>query len=90
MAKITTGTLDYDTDRWYKNVTITQQNGGYSMATKNTYVDKNIELIYNIPGIVLPKPTSGTNTFYVTVPNGSNGTVTFHFSVDTNGNTTIT
>lgn len=87
---ITVDTLDYDTERWYKNVTITKQNGTYSMHTKDTYVDKDIDLIYSIPGMVLPKPSSGTTTFYVTVPNGSNGTVTFHFSVDTNGNTTIT
>ena len=81
--------FDYDTNRWYKTITITQQNGGVTMPTKNKYVDKNIEVLYNIPGIVLPTPSSGTNNFYITVPNGA-GTVTFHFSVDTNGNTTIT
>lgn len=34
-------------------------------------------------------PSSGTNTFSVTVPNGI-GTVTFVFNVDSNGNVTIT
>lgn len=79
-----------DTNKWYDTVTITQQNGGFTIPTKNKYVNRNIELNYNIPGMVLPKPTSGTNTFYITVPNGSSGTVTFTFTVDANGNTTIT
>lgn len=79
-----------DTNKWYDTVTITSQSGGFTIPTKNKYVNRNIELNYSIPGMVLPKPSSGTTTFYITVPNGSSGTVTFNFTVDSDGNTTIT
>lgn len=79
-----------DTDKWYDSVTITRQTGSFTIPTKNKYVDRNIELSFEIPGIEIPKPSSGTKSFYITVPNGSSGTVTFLFSVDNNGNTTIT
>jgi len=83
-------TFKNDTEKWYDTVTITKQTGGFTIPTKNRYMDRHIELNYNIPGMVLPKPSSGTTNFYITVPNGTNETVTFHFTVDSNGNTTIT
>ena len=43
----------------------------------------------SMTGVTLTTPSSGTNSFYVTVPNG-NSTVTFVFNVDTGGNVTIT
>ena len=44
---------------------------------------------YDIPGVEVPIPESGTNTFYITLPNGVNDTITFIFEVDSNGNTDI-
>ena len=83
-------TFNSDTNKWYNTEIITKQTGKFTISTKNKYVNRDIELSYNIPGIVLPKPSSGnTNTFYITVPNGSSDTITFTFSVDSNGNTTI-
>lgn len=42
-----------------------------------------------ISGVTIQKPSSGTNTFSITVPDGS-GTITFVFNVDSSGNVTIT
>ena len=83
-------TLDNGTT-WNKSLEFIQQNGKITLFTSQKYIEKNIELNFSIPGIVIPTADTGsTNTFYITVPNGSNGTVTFHFSVDDAGNTTIT
>ena len=79
-------------NKWYNQtpISITNQNATFTVQAGGKYVGKNIELSINIPGMIISKPTSGTNTFYITVPNGSSGTVTFTFTVDANGNTTIT
>ena len=45
---------------------------------------------YNIPGVTVPVPSSGTNSFYVTLPNGANDTITLVFTVDASGNSDIT
>lgn len=45
---------------------------------------------YDIPGVEVPIPESGTNSFYVTLPNGENDTVTLIFEVDDEGNSDIT
>ena len=42
-----------------------------------------------ISGVTIPIPSSGTNTFSVTIPNGANDTVTLTFTVDSSGNTSI-
>ena len=41
-----------------------------------------------LSGVTILAPSSGTNSFYVTVPSGE-GTVTFTFTVDSGGNVTI-
>ncbi len=79
-----------NSEKWYDTAIITTQNGKFTIPTKNKYVNRNIELNYNIPGMILPKPSSGETTFYITVPNGLSGNITFNFTVDANGNTTIT
>ena len=71
-------------------ISLTQQNSVLTFSTQTKYVPKNITMNINIPGIVIPKPTSGYNNFYITVPNGGNNTVTFYFNIDSNGNTTVT
>ena len=44
-----------------------------------------------ISGVTLNAPTSGTNTFSITVPNGSaSNMITFTFNVDSNNNVTVT
>lgn len=43
----------------------------------------------SMTGVTILAPSSGTNSFSVTVPNG-NSTATFVFNVDSSGNVTIT
>ena len=43
-----------------------------------------------IPGVEITAPSSGTNSFYVTLPNGVNDTITLIFTVDSEGNSDIT
>lgn len=44
---------------------------------------------YYINGVTLATPSSGTNSFTITIPNGDS-TITLTFTVDSNGNTVIT
>ena len=47
-------------------------------------------MVYNISGVTLTPPASGTRYFNITVPNGnSNDYVTFRFSVDSNCNVNV-
>lgn len=39
-----------------------------------------------ISGVSIPVPTSGTNSFSVTLPNGASDTITLTFTVDASGN----
>ena len=43
-----------------------------------------------IQGVEITAPSSGTNSFYVTLPNGINDTITLIFTVDSEGNSDIT
>lgn len=45
---------------------------------------------YNIPGVAIPVPSSGTNSFYITLPNGVGDTITLTFTVDSEGNSDVT
>ena len=60
------------------NNTLTIPAGYYSAGTKT------------ITSVELTAPSSGTNTFSVTLPNGANDTITLIFTVDSNGNSDIT
>ena len=60
------------------NNTLTIPAGYYSNMTKT------------INGVTLTAPSSGTNSFSVTLPNGANDTVTLVFTVDSNGNSDVT
>lgn len=60
------------------NNTLTIPAGYYSAGTKT------------ITSVELTAPSSGTNTFSVTLPNGANDTITLIFIVDSNGNSDIT
>ena len=71
-------------------ISLTKQSSTLTFSTKTKYVPENIVMNISIPGIEILTPTSGTNSFYITVPNGSNDTVTFTFTVDSAGNTVIT
>lgn len=86
MAVGTPATFNRDDTKWYDTVTIEKQTGSFTIWTNNTYLDRNIRLNYEIPGVRLDNSSS----FYITVPNGSGDPVTFHFTVDSSGNTTIT
>ena len=67
-----------DSDITLLNNILTIPAGYYAAGTKT------------IPGIEIPAPSSGTNSFYVTLPNGANDTITLLFTVDSNGNSDIT
>ena len=60
------------------NNTLTIPAGYYAAGTKT------------IEGVEITAPSSGTNSFYVTLPNGSGDTITLIFTVDSEGNSDIT
>ena len=75
-----TGTIATRTssDITLTNNTLTIPVGYYAAGTKT------------IEGVEIAIPSSGTNSFYVTLPNGANDTITLIFTVDSNGNSDIT
>lgn len=74
-------TLTRGTDEWTGSVNQTSQNKTYTFDTKDKISDKNIKFQINIPGIVIPTPSSGTNSFYITI-----GGITYNWTVDSDGN----
>lgn len=60
-------TLTRGTSEWTGSVNQTSQNKTYTFATKDKINDKNIKFQINIPGIIIPTPSSGTSTFYIEI-----------------------
>ena len=75
-----TGTIATKTssDMTLTNNTLSIPAGYYAAGTKT------------IEGVELDIPSSGTNSFYVTLPNGANDTITLVFTVDSEGNSDVT
>lgn len=66
---------------WTGNEEITKKNSSLTLNTAKKYVDRNIELDINIPGINL----NNSETFYI-----NDGIYTWNWNIDSNGNVTIT
>lgn len=75
MSNLTSGT------QWTGTVEQTSVNKTYEFPTGKKYVDRNIKFQINVPGVVIPTPASGTNTFYITI-----GEATYYWRVDSSGN----
>lgn len=53
----------------------------YTFNTSGKFSDKNISITVNVPGVEIPTPSTGTNTFYIKI-----GGVTYTWKVDSSGN----
>ena len=49
--------------------------------TKQRYIDRDIVLQIQVPGVVIPTPASGISSFYITI-----GGITYNWHIDSNGN----
>lgn len=61
MSAMTNGTA------WTGSVSQTSMSKQYTFSTAKKYVDKDIKFQINIPGVVIPTPSSGTTSFYITI-----------------------
>lgn len=66
---------------WTDSVNQTSMSKQYTFSTSGKYVDKDIKFQINIPGVVIPTPSSGTTSFYITI-----GGITYTWKVDSSGN----
>ena len=77
---MSTGTALKEDGIWYVIATQTSQDENYILQTGRTYVDGNINVHVQVPGIVIPTPTVGESEFYITI-----GGVTYTWHVDSAG-----
>lgn len=97
--------LTVDSANLLYNITALKNDGTSVTGTIATKTNSDITLTNNIltipagyyaagtktiPGVEITAPSSGTNTFYITLPNGQGDTITLLFTVDSEGNTDIT
>lgn len=78
---MSTGTALKEDGMWNIIATQTSQSENYILQTGRTYVDSNINVYVQVPGIVIPTPTVGESEFYITI-----GGVTYTWHVNSAGN----
>lgn len=67
--------------KWEENISQEKPTQVYTFNVANKYSDKDIEITVNVPGVEIPTPSTGTNTFWLKI-----GGIKYIWKVDSSGN----